>query len=209
MPKVEKSLFVCIHIHPAAFGLFLMSMFLETCKLLVNGNRAFRTLPCSCCRLGLSTEKFFTSRRDKMSRGAGLADIDPMAIDQSVSYGEVNYSALQWWFLILLPPFFPSVSSGGVRQHRRSVGSHLSTERNGCLPASLPWSVRQFQDSASQVTHVDKLMSESKKTHQNVSICEFRLIRKQFLLDVPLKLRFKIFYSQLDDTDYETFNFLL
>lgn len=44
------------------------------------------------------------------------------------------------------------VSSGGVRQHRRSVRSHFSTERNGRLPAPVPRSLWQFQDPASQVT---------------------------------------------------------
>ncbi|XP_042362915.1 ATPase family AAA domain-containing protein 2-like [Plectropomus leopardus] len=39
----------------------------------------------SCRPLGLLTERLLGTRRDKLSAGAGLADIDPMAIDQSVS----------------------------------------------------------------------------------------------------------------------------
>lgn len=42
-------------------------------------------LPASSRRLGLRTDDRLGTRRDKMNAGAGLADIDPMAIDQSVS----------------------------------------------------------------------------------------------------------------------------
>lgn len=42
-------------------------------------------LPASCRPLGLRSEDLLGTRRDKMNAGAGLADIDPMAIDQSVS----------------------------------------------------------------------------------------------------------------------------
>lgn len=79
-----------------------------------------------------------------MARGAGLADIDPMAIDQSVSCDKVIYKTFSDQCTVdsssdsLVSSF---VSSGGVRQHRRSVRSHFSAERNGRLPAPLPRSV--------------------------------------------------------------------
>ena len=46
--------------------------------------------PASCRPLGLRTEDLLWPRRDKMNAGAGLADIDPMAIDQSVSSDHID-----------------------------------------------------------------------------------------------------------------------
>lgn len=93
------------------------------------------------------------TRREKMNAGAGLADIDPMAIDRSVScdihelMSESDSCSQLLSFII--PPLLSS--SGGLWQHRRSVGSHLSSEGDGRLPASLPRSLRQLQDPAAQV----------------------------------------------------------
>lgn len=49
-------------------------------------------LPASCRPLGLRTEDFLGPRRDKMNAGAGLADIDPMTIDQSVSQPPATFA---------------------------------------------------------------------------------------------------------------------
>ncbi|XP_037831827.1 ATPase family AAA domain-containing protein 2 isoform X2 [Kryptolebias marmoratus] len=65
----------------------------------------------NCRPLGLRTE-LFSSRRDKMSRGAGLADIDPMAIDQSVGFDSIgglsgHISALKE--MVVFPLLYPEV----------------------------------------------------------------------------------------------------
>lgn len=144
----------------------------------------------SCRALGLRTEELFSTRRDKMAAGAGLADIDPMAIDQLVSYStqsgnkrtnlsltsvkaSLNYSLLytlhcySFEYMILSSWPSPKISltnslvpflvyfifnPGGLWQHWWTVGSHLSSEGDGYLPSSLPRSLWQFQDSASQVS---------------------------------------------------------
>ncbi|XP_037549408.1 ATPase family AAA domain-containing protein 2 [Nematolebias whitei] len=65
-----------------------------------------------CRPLGLHTEQLFSSCRDKMARGAGLADIDPMAIDQSVGFDSIgglsgHISALKE--MVVFPLLYPEV----------------------------------------------------------------------------------------------------
>uniref|UniRef100_A0A4W6F081 ATPase family AAA domain-containing protein 2 n=1 Tax=Lates calcarifer TaxID=8187 RepID=A0A4W6F081_LATCA len=68
---------------------------------------------CGHCRpLGLRTDDLLGTRRDKMNAGAGLADIDPMAIDQSVGFDSVgglsgHISALKE--MVVFPLLYPEV----------------------------------------------------------------------------------------------------
>ncbi|XP_074468551.1 ATPase family AAA domain-containing protein 2-like isoform X4 [Sebastes fasciatus] len=62
--------------------------------------------------LGPRTEDFLGTRRDKMNAGAGLADIDPMAIDQSVGFDSIgglsgHISALKE--MVVFPLLYPEV----------------------------------------------------------------------------------------------------
>uniref|UniRef100_A0A4W6F1Y2 ATPase family AAA domain-containing protein 2 n=1 Tax=Lates calcarifer TaxID=8187 RepID=A0A4W6F1Y2_LATCA len=66
----------------------------------------------SCRPLGLRTDDLLGTRRDKMNAGAGLADIDPMAIDQSVGFDSVgglsgHISALKE--MVVFPLLYPEV----------------------------------------------------------------------------------------------------
>ncbi|XP_039977667.1 ATPase family AAA domain-containing protein 2-like isoform X2 [Xiphias gladius] len=66
----------------------------------------------SCRPLGLRTEDLLGTRRDKMNAGAGLADIDPMAIDQSVGFDSIgglsgHISALKE--MVVFPLLYPEV----------------------------------------------------------------------------------------------------
>uniref|UniRef100_A0A4W6EX64 ATPase family AAA domain-containing protein 2 n=1 Tax=Lates calcarifer TaxID=8187 RepID=A0A4W6EX64_LATCA len=70
------------------------------------------SLPVSCRPLGLRTDDLLGTRRDKMNAGAGLADIDPMAIDQSVGFDSVgglsgHISALKE--MVVFPLLYPEV----------------------------------------------------------------------------------------------------
>ncbi|XP_027142397.1 ATPase family AAA domain-containing protein 2-like isoform X1 [Larimichthys crocea] len=63
-------------------------------------------------RLGLRTDDRLGTRRDKMNAGAGLADIDPMAIDQSVGFDSIgglsgHISALKE--MVVFPLLYPEV----------------------------------------------------------------------------------------------------
>ncbi|KAM4549947.1 ATPase family AAA domain-containing protein 2-like isoform 1-T1 [Fundulus diaphanus] len=65
----------------------------------------------SCRALGLRTDELF-STRDKLAGGAGLADIDPMAIDQLVGFDSVgglsgHISALKE--MVVFPLLYPEV----------------------------------------------------------------------------------------------------
>ncbi|XP_045913868.1 ATPase family AAA domain-containing protein 2-like [Micropterus dolomieu] len=69
-------------------------------------------VPGSCRPLGLRTEDFLGPRRDKMNAGAGLADIDPMTIDQSVGFDSIgglsgHISALKE--MVVFPLLYPEV----------------------------------------------------------------------------------------------------
>ncbi|KAM6974318.1 ATPase family AAA domain-containing protein 2-like [Tautogolabrus adspersus] len=62
--------------------------------------------------LGLRTDDLLGTRRDKMRAGAGLADIDPMAIDQSVGFNSIgglsgHISALKE--MVVFPLLYPEV----------------------------------------------------------------------------------------------------
>ncbi|XP_037650197.1 ATPase family AAA domain-containing protein 2-like isoform X5 [Sebastes umbrosus] len=62
--------------------------------------------------LGPRTEDFLGTRRHKMNAGAGLADIDPMAIDQSVGFDSIgglsgHISALKE--MVVFPLLYPEV----------------------------------------------------------------------------------------------------
>ncbi|XP_051811082.1 ATPase family AAA domain-containing protein 2-like isoform X2 [Acanthochromis polyacanthus] len=66
----------------------------------------------SCHPLGLHSEDLLGTRRDKMASGAGLADIDPMAIDQSVGFDSIgglsgHISALKE--MVVFPFLYPEV----------------------------------------------------------------------------------------------------
>ncbi|XP_029299380.1 ATPase family AAA domain-containing protein 2-like isoform X2 [Cottoperca gobio] len=66
----------------------------------------------SCRPLGLRTEDLLGTCRDQMNAGAGLADIDPMAIDQSVGFDSIgglsgHISALKE--MIVFPLLYPEV----------------------------------------------------------------------------------------------------
>ncbi|XP_047460998.1 ATPase family AAA domain-containing protein 2-like isoform X7 [Mugil cephalus] len=66
----------------------------------------------SCRPLGLRSEDLLGTRRDKMAAGAGLADIDPMAIDQSVGFDSIgglsgHISALKE--MVVFPLLYPEV----------------------------------------------------------------------------------------------------
>uniref|UniRef100_A0A3B5AL28 ATPase family AAA domain-containing protein 2-like n=1 Tax=Stegastes partitus TaxID=144197 RepID=A0A3B5AL28_9TELE len=66
----------------------------------------------SCRPLGLHSEDLLGTRRDKMAVGAGLADIDPMAIDQSVGFDSIgglsgHISALKE--MVVFPLLYPEV----------------------------------------------------------------------------------------------------
>lgn len=66
----------------------------------------------SCRALGVRTEELFSTRRDKMAAGAGLADIDPMAIDQLVGFDSIgglssHISALKE--MVIFPLLYPEV----------------------------------------------------------------------------------------------------
>ncbi|XP_023144659.2 ATPase family AAA domain-containing protein 2-like isoform X1 [Amphiprion ocellaris] len=66
----------------------------------------------SCRPLGLHSEDLLGTRRDKMASGAGLADIDPMAIDQSVGFDSIgglsgHISALKE--MVVFPLLYPEV----------------------------------------------------------------------------------------------------
>uniref|UniRef100_A0AAQ5ZYA6 Bromo domain-containing protein n=1 Tax=Amphiprion ocellaris TaxID=80972 RepID=A0AAQ5ZYA6_AMPOC len=74
--------------------------------------RLIVTLPASCRPLGLHSEDLLGTRRDKMASGAGLADIDPMAIDQSVGFDSIgglsgHISALKE--MVVFPLLYPEV----------------------------------------------------------------------------------------------------
>ncbi|KAI3358961.1 hypothetical protein L3Q82_015340 [Scortum barcoo] len=61
---------------------------------------------------GLRSEDFLGTRRDKLNAGAGLADIDPMAIDQSVGFDSIgglsgHISALKE--MVVFPLLYPEV----------------------------------------------------------------------------------------------------
>ncbi|KAM7373665.1 hypothetical protein PAMP_008501 [Pampus punctatissimus] len=66
----------------------------------------------SCRPLGLRTDYLLGSRREKMNAGAGLADIDPMAIDLSVGFDSIgglsgHISALKE--MVVFPLLYPEV----------------------------------------------------------------------------------------------------
>ncbi|XP_047240389.1 ATPase family AAA domain-containing protein 2-like isoform X4 [Girardinichthys multiradiatus] len=66
----------------------------------------------SCRALGLRTEELFSTHRDKLAAGAGLADIDPMAIDQLVGFDSIgglsgHISALKE--MVMFPLLYPEV----------------------------------------------------------------------------------------------------
>ncbi|KAM7384838.1 hypothetical protein PAMA_011952 [Pampus argenteus] len=66
----------------------------------------------SCRPLGLRTDNLLESRREKMNAGAGLADIDPTAIDQSVGFDSIgglsgHISALKE--MVVFPLLYPEV----------------------------------------------------------------------------------------------------
>ncbi|XP_040909931.1 ATPase family AAA domain-containing protein 2-like [Toxotes jaculatrix] len=66
----------------------------------------------SCQPFSLRTDDLLGTRRDKMSAGAGLADIDPMAIDQSVGFDSIgglsgHISALKE--MVVFPLLYPEV----------------------------------------------------------------------------------------------------
>ncbi|XP_041811741.1 ATPase family AAA domain-containing protein 2-like isoform X2 [Chelmon rostratus] len=65
-----------------------------------------------CRPFGLRTDDLLGTRRDKMNAGAGLADIDPMAIDQSVRFDSIgglsgHISALKE--MVVFPLLYPEV----------------------------------------------------------------------------------------------------
>ncbi|KAM4725926.1 ATPase family AAA domain-containing protein 2-like [Anableps anableps] len=67
---------------------------------------------CSSRALGLRTEELFNTRRDKLTAGAGLADIDPMAIDRLVGFDSIgglsgHISALKE--MVIFPLLYPEV----------------------------------------------------------------------------------------------------
>ncbi|XP_060915208.1 ATPase family AAA domain-containing protein 2-like isoform X2 [Labrus mixtus] len=69
-------------------------------------------VPGSCRPLGLRTDDLFGTRRDKMRSGVGHADIDPMAIDQSVGFNSIgglscHISALKE--MVVFPLLYPEV----------------------------------------------------------------------------------------------------
>uniref|UniRef100_A0A3Q3MQI8 Bromo domain-containing protein n=1 Tax=Mastacembelus armatus TaxID=205130 RepID=A0A3Q3MQI8_9TELE len=74
---------------------------------------SFGVFPPSSCRpLDLRTENLLGPRRDKMAAGAGLADIDPMSIDQSVGFDSIgglsgHISALKE--MVVFPLLYPEV----------------------------------------------------------------------------------------------------
>ncbi|TDH03677.1 hypothetical protein EPR50_G00144390 [Perca flavescens] len=66
----------------------------------------------SCRPLGLCPDNPLGTRRDKMNAGAGLADIDPMAIDQSVGFDSIgglsgHIAALKE--MVVFPLLYPEV----------------------------------------------------------------------------------------------------
>ncbi|XP_005465038.2 ATPase family AAA domain-containing protein 2 isoform X1 [Oreochromis niloticus] len=68
--------------------------------------------PDSCLPLSLRTGNLLRTRNDKMAAGAGLADIDPMAIDQSVGFDSIgglsgHISALKE--MVVFPLLYPEV----------------------------------------------------------------------------------------------------
>ncbi|XP_006809184.1 ATPase family AAA domain-containing protein 2B-like isoform X1 [Neolamprologus brichardi] len=68
--------------------------------------------PDSCLPLSLRTGNLLGTRNDKMAAGAGLADIDPMAIDQSVGFDSIgglsgHISALKE--MVVFPLLYPEV----------------------------------------------------------------------------------------------------
>uniref|UniRef100_A0AAQ6AJK8 Bromo domain-containing protein n=1 Tax=Amphiprion ocellaris TaxID=80972 RepID=A0AAQ6AJK8_AMPOC len=76
--------------------------------------KALNRLVCrtNCRPLGLHSEDLLGTRRDKMASGAGLADIDPMAIDQSVGFDSIgglsgHISALKE--MVVFPLLYPEV----------------------------------------------------------------------------------------------------
>ncbi|XP_044027436.1 ATPase family AAA domain-containing protein 2-like isoform X2 [Siniperca chuatsi] len=69
-------------------------------------------VPGSCRPLGLRTEDLLGTRRDRINAGAGLADIDPMTIDQSVGFDSIgglsgHISALKE--MVVFPLLYPEV----------------------------------------------------------------------------------------------------
>ncbi|CAI5686324.1 unnamed protein product [Oreochromis niloticus] len=69
-------------------------------------------VPDSCLPLSLRTGNLLRTRKDKMAAGAGLADIDPMAIDQSVGFDSIgglsgHISALKE--MVVFPLLYPEV----------------------------------------------------------------------------------------------------
>ncbi|KAL7381337.1 hypothetical protein ABVT39_004286 [Epinephelus coioides] len=69
-------------------------------------------VPGSCWPLSLRTDHRLGTRRGKMNTGAGLADIDPMAIDQSVGFDSIgglsgHISALKE--MVVFPLLYPEV----------------------------------------------------------------------------------------------------
>uniref|UniRef100_I3K931 ATPase family AAA domain-containing protein 2 n=1 Tax=Oreochromis niloticus TaxID=8128 RepID=I3K931_ORENI len=70
------------------------------------------SLALSCLPLSLRTGNLLRTRNDKMAAGAGLADIDPMAIDQSVGFDSIgglsgHISALKE--MVVFPLLYPEV----------------------------------------------------------------------------------------------------
>ncbi|XP_043995277.1 ATPase family AAA domain-containing protein 2-like isoform X1 [Gambusia affinis] len=66
----------------------------------------------NCRVLGLRKEELFSSRREKLAMGAGLADIDPMAIDRMVGFDSIgglsgHISALKE--MVVFPLLYPEV----------------------------------------------------------------------------------------------------
>uniref|UniRef100_A0A8C4IRF7 Bromo domain-containing protein n=1 Tax=Dicentrarchus labrax TaxID=13489 RepID=A0A8C4IRF7_DICLA len=101
---IESSL---ININPN-----LMGKKRQLINSLVTGCVFTLVLPASCRPLGLRTDGLMGTRRDKMNAGAGLADIDPMAIDHSVGFDSIgglsgHISALKE--MVVFPLLYPEV----------------------------------------------------------------------------------------------------
>ncbi|XP_028255391.1 ATPase family AAA domain-containing protein 2-like [Parambassis ranga] len=69
-------------------------------------------IPSSCRPLALRTDGTLGTRRDKMSAGVGLADIDPMGIDQTVGFDSIgglsgHIAALKE--MVVFPLLYPEV----------------------------------------------------------------------------------------------------
>ncbi|KAM9838554.1 ATPase family AAA domain-containing protein 2-like isoform 2-T3 [Aulostomus maculatus] len=71
-----------------------------------------RKLPSRCRPLGLRTDDLLGTRKSKLNVGASLADIDPMAVDQSVGFDNIgglsgHISALKE--MVVFPLLYPEV----------------------------------------------------------------------------------------------------